>query len=61
LLPSIELCGLQALAALFRNGNISPGCMAARPPEFGEQTDEILKEFDFNADEVANLRQRKIV
>jgi formyl-CoA transferase len=35
--------------------------MAARPPEFGEQTDEILKEFDFNADEVANLRQRKVV
>lgn len=35
--------------------------MAARPPEFGEQTDEILKEFDFNAGEVANLRQRKIV
>jgi hypothetical protein len=26
--------------------------MAARPPEFGEQTDEVLKEFDFNADGV---------
>jgi formyl-CoA transferase len=49
------------LAALFSDGNISPGRMAARPPEFSEQTDEILKEFDFNAEEVANLRQRKIV
>jgi formyl-CoA transferase len=35
--------------------------MAARPPEFGEQTDEILKEFDFSADEIANLWKRKIV
>jgi crotonobetainyl-CoA:carnitine CoA-transferase CaiB-like acyl-CoA transferase len=24
--------------------------MAARPPEFGEQTDEVLAEFGFDAD-----------
>jgi formyl-CoA transferase len=39
----------------------TPSRMAARPPEFGEQTDEILGEFDFSADEIASLRQRKIV
>jgi len=26
--------------------------MAARPPEFGEQTDEVLAEFGFTADEI---------
>jgi crotonobetainyl-CoA:carnitine CoA-transferase CaiB-like acyl-CoA transferase len=26
--------------------------MAARPPEFGEQTDEVLSEFGFSADEI---------
>ena len=31
------------MATLFSDGNISPGRMAARPPEFGKQTDEILK------------------
>jgi crotonobetainyl-CoA:carnitine CoA-transferase CaiB-like acyl-CoA transferase len=35
--------------------------MAARPPEFGEQTDEVLAEFGFNADEIAVLRQDKVV
>lgn len=39
----------------------TPSRMAAAPPEFGEQTDEILKEFDFSADEIANLWKRKIV
>jgi formyl-CoA transferase len=39
----------------------TPSRMAAPPPEFGEQTNEILKEFDFSADEIANLRKRKIV
>ncbi|MET4022622.1 crotonobetainyl-CoA:carnitine CoA-transferase CaiB-like acyl-CoA transferase [Bradyrhizobium sp. S3.2.12] len=35
--------------------------MVARPPEFGEQTDEILKEFGFSADEIATLRNAKVM
>jgi len=35
--------------------------MAARPPEFGEQTEEVLAEFGFSADEIAELRKRKVV
>jgi hypothetical protein len=31
-----------------------PTSMAARPPEFGEQTDEVLTEFGFAADETAH-------
>src|SRR6201996_8055504 len=39
----------------------TPSKMAARPPEFGEQTEEVLAEFGFGADEIADLRQRKVV
>ena len=39
----------------------TPSKMAARPPEFGEQTDEVLAEFGFSADEIVELRQRKVV
>jgi formyl-CoA transferase len=35
--------------------------MVARPPEFGEQTDEVLAEFGFSASEIAGLRQNKVV
>jgi hypothetical protein len=35
--------------------------MAARPREFGEQTEEVLAEFGFGADEVAQLRQARDV
>jgi crotonobetainyl-CoA:carnitine CoA-transferase CaiB-like acyl-CoA transferase len=35
--------------------------MAARPPKFGEQTDEVLAGFGFNAKEIAELRQAKVV
>jgi crotonobetainyl-CoA:carnitine CoA-transferase CaiB-like acyl-CoA transferase len=35
--------------------------MAARPPEFGEQTDEVLAEFVFCANEIAALKQAKVV
>jgi crotonobetainyl-CoA:carnitine CoA-transferase CaiB-like acyl-CoA transferase len=35
--------------------------MAARPPEFGEQTGEVLAEFGFSADEITGLRQGKVV
>ncbi|WLA54331.1 CaiB/BaiF CoA transferase family protein [Bradyrhizobium diazoefficiens] len=39
----------------------TPSKMVARPPEFGEQTDEVLKEFGFDADEIAKLRDAKVV
>jgi crotonobetainyl-CoA:carnitine CoA-transferase CaiB-like acyl-CoA transferase len=39
----------------------TPSQMAARPPEVGEQTDEVLTEFGFGADEIAALRQAKVV
>src|SRR3954470_3428146 len=39
----------------------TPSTMVARPPEFGEQTDEVLKEFGFGADEIAKLRDAKVV
>jgi formyl-CoA transferase len=39
----------------------TPSKMVARPPEFGEQTDEVLKEFGFGADEIAGLRNAKVV
>ena len=39
----------------------TPSRMAARPPEFGEQTEEVLAEFGFDKDEIAELRQRKVV
>jgi crotonobetainyl-CoA:carnitine CoA-transferase CaiB-like acyl-CoA transferase len=35
--------------------------MAVRPPEFGEQTDEVLAEFGFSADEIGKLKQSKVV
>jgi crotonobetainyl-CoA:carnitine CoA-transferase CaiB-like acyl-CoA transferase len=39
----------------------TPSSMAARPPEFGEQTEQVLAEFGFGKDEIADLRQRKVV
>jgi crotonobetainyl-CoA:carnitine CoA-transferase CaiB-like acyl-CoA transferase len=39
----------------------TPSKMAARPPEFGEQTNEVLAEFGFTAEEIAQLRQAKVV
>jgi crotonobetainyl-CoA:carnitine CoA-transferase CaiB-like acyl-CoA transferase len=39
----------------------TPSKMAARPPEVGEQTEELLSEFGFSADEIAALRHGKVV
>jgi crotonobetainyl-CoA:carnitine CoA-transferase CaiB-like acyl-CoA transferase len=39
----------------------TPSKMAARPPEFGEQTEEVLAEFGFTKDEIGSLRKKKIV
>jgi len=39
----------------------TPSKMAAPPPEFGEQTEELLAEFGFSAGEIAELRKAKVV
>jgi crotonobetainyl-CoA:carnitine CoA-transferase CaiB-like acyl-CoA transferase len=39
----------------------TPSQMAARPPEFGEQTDEVLAEFGFSRDEIGELKRDKVV
>ncbi|WP_445492828.1 CaiB/BaiF CoA transferase family protein [Rhodopseudomonas sp. RCAM05734] len=39
----------------------TPSKMAARPPEVGEQTDEVLTEFGFSTEEIAALRDDKVV
>jgi crotonobetainyl-CoA:carnitine CoA-transferase CaiB-like acyl-CoA transferase len=39
----------------------TPSKMAARPPEFGEHTEEVLAEFGFAAEEIKDLRERKVV
>ncbi|WP_322513826.1 CoA transferase [Rhodopseudomonas palustris] len=39
----------------------TPTRMAARPPEFGEQTDEVLAEFGFSPEEIGALRRNRIV
>eukprot|EP01035_Chromulina_nebulosa_P029842 gene29842-39593_t len=39
----------------------TPSTMAARPPEFGEQTDEVLAEFGFSGEEIAALHRGKVV
>ncbi|MDB5617776.1 CoA transferase [Tardiphaga sp.] len=39
----------------------TPSRMAARPPEFGEHTDEVLAEFGFSDGEIAELRQGKVI
>ncbi|MEH2483506.1 crotonobetainyl-CoA:carnitine CoA-transferase CaiB-like acyl-CoA transferase [Nitrobacteraceae bacterium AZCC 2146] len=39
----------------------TPSTMAARPPEVGEQTEELLAEFGFSTDEITALREGKVV
>ncbi|AWM02462.2 CaiB/BaiF CoA transferase family protein [Bradyrhizobium amphicarpaeae] len=39
----------------------TPSKMVARPPDFGEQTEEVLKEFGLSADEIVQLRDAKVV
>jgi crotonobetainyl-CoA:carnitine CoA-transferase CaiB-like acyl-CoA transferase len=34
---------------------------SARPPEFGQQTNEVLAEFGFSTAEIAALKQDKVV
>lgn len=39
----------------------TPSRIAQRPPEKGEQSEEILKEFGFSADEIACLRSKAVI
>jgi crotonobetainyl-CoA:carnitine CoA-transferase CaiB-like acyl-CoA transferase len=39
----------------------TPSRMAARPPEVGEHTNDILSEFGFSPDEIGDLKMKKIV
>jgi crotonobetainyl-CoA:carnitine CoA-transferase CaiB-like acyl-CoA transferase len=39
----------------------TPSKLVARPPEFGEHTEEVLTEFGFSAAEIADLRSGKVV
>jgi crotonobetainyl-CoA:carnitine CoA-transferase CaiB-like acyl-CoA transferase len=39
----------------------TPSKMVAPPPEFGEQTEEVLAEFGFSPGEIAELKRRKVV
>jgi hypothetical protein len=39
----------------------TPTKMAARPPEVGEHTEELLAEFGFSPTEITALRQAKVV
>jgi crotonobetainyl-CoA:carnitine CoA-transferase CaiB-like acyl-CoA transferase len=39
----------------------TPSKMVAAPPEFGEQTSEVLAEFGFSASEIDGLREAKVV
>ena len=39
----------------------TPSKLKVRPPELGEQTDAVLKEFGFKASEIAALRKAKAI
>jgi formyl-CoA transferase len=39
----------------------TPSRMAARPPEVGEHTNDILSEFGFSPEEIADLKMKKVV
>ncbi|MET4347021.1 crotonobetainyl-CoA:carnitine CoA-transferase CaiB-like acyl-CoA transferase [Bradyrhizobium sp. RT9b] len=39
----------------------TPSKIVAQPPEFGEHTDEVLKEFGFDQEEIVSLKAAKVV
>jgi formyl-CoA transferase len=39
----------------------TPSRLAAPPPQRGEHTEEVLREFGFTADEIAGLRRAKAI
>ncbi len=58
--PNAEGRDLKLVAQPFSLSR-TPTRMAARPPELGEQTDEVLAEFGFGAEEIATLRTAKAI
>jgi crotonobetainyl-CoA:carnitine CoA-transferase CaiB-like acyl-CoA transferase len=58
--PNDENRHIQLVSQPFKLSR-TPSKMAARPPEFGEHTEEVLAEFGFAKDEIADLRERKVV
>lgn len=58
--PNAEGRDLKLVAQPFSLSR-TPTKMAARPPELGEQTDEVLAEFGFSAEEIAKLRAAKAI
>jgi formyl-CoA transferase len=39
----------------------TPSALVAPPPERGEHTDEVLREFGFSPAEIAGLREAKVI
>jgi formyl-CoA transferase len=39
----------------------TPSRMAARPPETGEHTGDVLQEFGFSADDIAALKAKNVI
>jgi crotonobetainyl-CoA:carnitine CoA-transferase CaiB-like acyl-CoA transferase len=39
----------------------TPSKMVAPPPEFGEQTEDVLAEFGFSTEEIGAVRRDKVV
>ena len=58
--PNVENRPIRLVGQPFKLSR-TPSKMVAPPPEFGEQTEEVLAEFGFSAAEIAELRKAKVV
>jgi crotonobetainyl-CoA:carnitine CoA-transferase CaiB-like acyl-CoA transferase len=58
--PNVENRPIRLVGQPFKLSR-TPSKMVAPPPEFGEQTEEVLAEFGFSAGEIAELKRRKVV
>ena len=62
--PSVKLDGEKTRTAKVGQPvtlSRTPSRMVARPPEFGEQTEEVLEEFGLDVDEITALKKAKVV